>query len=122
VLAARQSAGRCAAVLKSGYVFTAMLRPNKGLLDSVAVGRYPAALQLTGKTNNTTNPPTTSVSGCMLPELRWGVCSGGGEGGRVGGKQQMVGLGSGEGRWGLVQPTNMLLLCVPVGTMQLCLL
>jgi hypothetical protein len=38
LLAARQSAGGCVAVLESGYVFTAMLRPNGGLLDSVAVG------------------------------------------------------------------------------------
>jgi len=37
---------------ESGYVFTAMLRPNRGRFDTVAVGRYPAALQLTGKTNN----------------------------------------------------------------------
>jgi hypothetical protein len=38
------------AICWSGYVFTAMLRPNRGLLDSAAVGRYPAALQLTGMT------------------------------------------------------------------------
>jgi hypothetical protein len=50
LLATRQSAGRRAAVLKSGYILTAMLRPNRGLLYSVAVVRYPAAPQLTWMT------------------------------------------------------------------------
>jgi hypothetical protein len=81
---------------ESGYVFTAMLRPNRGLFDSVAVGRYPAALQLTGNAKNITNQPTTSVCGCILPELRWGVFPGAV---RVGGwAESSRGLDWGPGR------------------------